>query len=857
MKEIQEYKSRYDRASLELMTTFHLREICRREKIMNGLIGPPEKEPLIRAILRSRGRQEEKLIRRPEKEGKERLEQFFSHCRVEMREDSDLQCAGRITAYRGLAIECHDSYTVPYRKELAGTNAILVGHGMQICAVFTLEERTGDKQNLYLTKDARQEVWEAGRRDYRLLCADRRTSELLYDIYYGKSAVRPVYIEVYSISLIDFSVREPVTLTLPLAIDFGSSGTVAGVWLDASYFAQMGTEAAKGLKEEAVNYTLFPDGAGESILLPSVVGVYEVTKDDYTLVFGHDALQLAGASYIDEGFCIFYDIKRWAGEYKREEEIADRDGRRRLVKRVEILRHFLLYVIRKTEDRFKCRITQVHLSGPVRQRRLFGRMFEAALPDYDVNGEVMLDEGMAVLYNTVSDMTQRHAFEENEEYEALIIDCGGGTTDLCSYRFRIRDRQAAYRISMEASYENGDTDFGGDNLTYRIMQAVKISLLHACGSRNMNGIREILEQMDVDRYRFIDAYGTEEYYRPLQEAYEKAEEALPTRFAAYEHFDRKDYYRVKNNFHTLFSAAEAVKKQFYQGTGTLSVTVSVKQDTGKENIIYLDPWKLSFKGEGKLGIRREIPEITLTHFEMQILLGGEIYGMIRRFMEGMYREGRLQDFSLIRLTGQSCRIGLFRDALKEFVPGRMIQYRKKEEGTNVRELKTACVEGALKYIRDRRYGFADMDLQTGKVVLPYVVSAYSHTGKEVILTGGKGSWEQAGHVSRNMEEVTLEILLKNRKGEELHRFCYMCRGEDFEKKQYEEIRDRYAGHIQQKETDGIENGEVRFFVWAEQEDWGFLVVPVCCREDELYLGREAFYCFESGGWMNSFYDGRK
>ena len=40
----------------------------------------------------------------------------------------------------------------------------------------------------------------------------------------------------------------------------------------------------------------------------------------------------------------------------------------------------------------------------------------------------MLDEGVAVLYNTISGMLESGKLEENTEYQALIIDCGGGTT---------------------------------------------------------------------------------------------------------------------------------------------------------------------------------------------------------------------------------------------------------------------------------------------------------------------------------------------------------------------------------------------------------------------------------------------
>lgn len=128
-------------------------------------------------------------------------------------------------------------------------------------------------------------------------------------------------------------------------------------------------------------------------------------------------------------------------------------------------------------------------SSPVKQKYYFRKMFQEILPEYAINQGVMLDEGMAVLYNTVSGMMEQDTLEENEEYEALMIDCGGGTTDLCSYRFHIQDRRAAYKIYMETTYENGDTDFGGNNLTYRIMQVLKIALVRAAGYENISGVR--------------------------------------------------------------------------------------------------------------------------------------------------------------------------------------------------------------------------------------------------------------------------------------------------------------------------------------------------------------------------------
>lgn len=874
-----EDKVLYHRADLELMTTYQLREICRKHKFMNGVVDPLDKEELIRVVLRGLGRQEELLISESHREGMGRLEALFSKCRILPQDTGNLRCNSILTAYRGLAIETADAYTIPWHRQLEETNAFVLSESGTLCTVLHLRRKQGDPDALYLTKPASVEAKEAERKGYVLWCVDKRTSDELYRLYQGSRTVTPEHMKVWQIPLMDFQVREPVSLPLPMAIDFGSVNTTAGVWLDTAYMEKMGRMAGVlGLKENQVNYTLF-GGEEDGMLLPSVVGVTAVEEQDYQLVFGREALELAAASYIDEGFCVFYDIKRWISDYDKEEEIVDRQGRRRWVSRGELLRRFFLYIIRETENRFKCRVTQVHISSPVKQKYRFRRMFQGILPEYGINEQEMLDEGMAVLYNTISNMLAQKKAVDNQWYEALVVDCGGGTTDLCSYHFRIHDKRTAYRIEMETAYENGDTDFGGNNLTYRILQLVKVELLHQCGMLPEISAEEILEQMDTDVYRFVDEYGGRAYYRQLDEAYEKAEELLPTRFAEYERYNRSEYYRVKNNFYTLFHVAEQMKKLFYGHVGQLKVTVGTerREGTAQKEILRgktrtgmagqtkgdtarlpLDKWKLSLREKGGLATPRELPDVTFNIFQIGLLLEGEVYGILHKFMEEMYEKGRLEDFSFIKLTGQSCKIDLFKDALKEFVPGKMVQFRKNASAAHAdHELKMTCVDGALKYLRDKRYGMVDVRVDVADAVIPYQVTAFTHDGREVILLNGTKDWRQAGYISRNLEELTLQMYLKDGDGEERYRFLYHCKPEEFTRRTNEEIREAYGSYILQKETDAIVNGEVKFFVWAVQEEWGCQLIPVYRREDELYLGKGAFYCFENDNWINSFYDGTK
>lgn len=849
----------YSKEDLELMTTYQLREICRKNRIINGVVNPLDKEELIWVILRSMGKREELFIADMSSEGVERLEELFTTCKLLLQDTENIRCNSVLTAYYGLAIEMADAYTIPYCKRFSNTNAFVMSEDGKLCTILNLKEKQGDTERLYLTKPAAIEAQEADRKGYALYCVEKNTSDELYRLYQEEQSIVPEHLRIWRIPLIDFQVREPISLSLPMAIDFGSVNTTAGVYLDTVYMEKIGRMAEiLDLKENEVNYTLFGDKENESMLLPSVVGIKAVETADYQLAFGKEALKMAAASYIDEGFCIFYDIKRWISDYEKEEEIVDRQGRRRWVSRGEILRKFFLYVIHETENRFKCRVTQVHISSPVKQKYRFRRMFQSILPEYSINEQDMLDEGMAVLYNTISNMFVQKRNIDNKLYEALVIDCGGGTTDLCSYRFRITDRRTSYRIEMQTAYENGDTDFGGNNLTYRIMQILKIEILHLCGWMPDISASDILEQMDTDVDRFVDEYGVREYYRRLDETYERAEESLPTRFAEYERYNRSDYYKVKNNFYTLFDIAEQMKKMFYGHVGKLQVKAGIPHKEEKELKIPLDKWKISFREKEGLVTRKEIPDVTFNIFQMELLLEGEIYEIIRKFMGEMYESGRLDQFSFIKLTGQSCKIDLFKDALKEFVPGKMIQFRKKANTANADyELKMTCVDGALKYLRDKRYGMVDVRVNVADAVIPYQVTAFTHDNREITLLNGTRDWKQAGCISRNLEELTLQMYLKDGNGEERYRFQYLCRPEDFTAQTNEEIQKRYGEFILQKDTDTIVNGEVKFFVWAIQEEWGYQVVPVYRRQDELYLGRPELYYFENDSWINSFYDGMK
>lgn len=858
----------YYKRDLELMTTHQLREICRREKIIHGVINPLDKDDLIRVILRYRGADENLLIKTYNEKGFAALKNVISKVKIHYESDVLPECSAKIVVYEGLSLDFYDELSIKYHPKIAGTNALVVSADNFLCAVLNVEPKGGGDDLLYLTKAAQIPCEEARVKNYSLLCMDKANSEMLHRIYSGDYNYVPEHLIVYRVPLLDFMVRKPVPLTMPLAIDFGTANTTAGIYLDSLYFERAALRPGQlGLRENDVNYAVFYDvtqSYRETTLLPSVVGVLAIQdNEEPEYLFGYEAVRLANSSYIDEGFCVFYDIKRWIGDYEKDEEIIDKQGRRAFVKRKDILRAYFLHIIEAMRNRFKCAVDAVHISSPVKQKYLFQAMFSEILPEYAVEKDDMLDEGVSVLYNTISEMIAQGNIREDAVYKALIIDCGGGTTDLSSCNFRVNNQRVSYKIDIETAYENGDTDFGGNNLTFRIMQLLKLKLFKELAPKaerdRIKDVSELMSAFDLDVFRHVDDHGPRKIYEEIDAEYEKAELFLPTRFRDWEKLSRVDYYKVKNNFYFLFNSAERVKKEFYNHVGTLRVMLASDQtEADATTALLVDKWKLTVRSGNELVTVKEFPNIYFSIFDITLLIRADIYGVIHKFMSPMYKSGELDEFSMIKLTGQSCKIDIFRDALKEFVPGMTIKFKRKSgDLTDDFELKMTCIDGALKYLKDKKYGYANVAIRSRTPALPYIITAFTHTGREIVLIHGLQKDKSSGNISRNMDDLTLKLYLKDMEEKTRYSFTYACTLDEFRAIKYEKIYEAHGDNIPQDDTDNIVDREVKFFAWTQPLRWGFIVAPIYRDGETLMMGRAQFFSFENDAWVENFFDGTK
>lgn len=79
--------------------------------------------------------------------------------------------------------------------------------------------------------------------------------------------------------------------------------------------------------------------------------------------------------------------------------------------------------------------------------------------------------------------------------------------------------------------------------------------------------------------------------------------------------------------------------------------------------------------------------------------------------------------------------------------------------------------------------------------------------------------------------------------------------DDYEEMDAQEILPEFVNIISQNDTDTIQNDTVRFFVYTDLNNWGFFVVPIQRKSDQLYLGRKQYFPYEDSLSENSYFDG--
>ncbi|MBR1591743.1 MAG: hypothetical protein IJ666_01885 [Ruminococcus sp.] len=679
---------------------------------------------------------------------------------------------------------------------------------------------------------------------------------------------------------IQLDVKTPEYTDNCLCIDFGTSNTTAGAFLTHGYVNNICVNSVNNgtVKVGAENIVRFDtqgNGGNYAPLIPTIVSVKSCADGKAEYRFGYEAFRKLKKNNYCPKESFFMEIKRWVTDCNCDTELIDEDGNRLKISRKEIIKKYLLYVIAEAEQQFKCKFMRLHISAPVKLKEKYLCVFDELLSSegYVLEREHAIDEGIAVLYNQINNDIQDVVSGKNKEIsrKKLIIDCGGGTSDLASCSYDISYDEEIVDIEINTSYINGDFNFGGNNLTYRIMQYMKIvyAYYYKTGGKRL-GLEDIIsvspEQMIKNIEEHDDEKEAAEQYRRIYENFEKvyadAEEIIPTQFEKYRSRSTDIYNNVKNNFYFLWNIADQMKKKFYQYNTTSRYTIGMEKDN-KDNDLFVDTdltWQIAVH-KGDKYIKENYPDVVFNAKEIAWILTGDIYYLIHKFLNNLYNEDELNTFDGIKLSGQSTNIDTFKMALKEFLPGKKIDIRLSPTEEEF-ELKLACLKGAMRYMQALQNAEIDVVLNNDTDAIPVDVKITSN-GETKLMISSKDGWEQqpvSKRITSATEKLNFYLSDSDRNIEQPYEFDCKKHIQNLSEMKLSEISEITGGYVEQDFLDRLNplNKTSRMYavVYLNHEEWGFGVMVIKAESDGSYECSEPEVCsFETDISQKTFFDG--
>jgi hypothetical protein len=855
---------------------YEMYQIAVEERLVELYTSTPTREELISLLLKYRGARPDYCINKYKENGLAYVQALFDEkLSTRIHHENRIKIPHKIILYKNLDLTREDNYKIIIPDYIGNANVFLVNANNYLCGILQLEKDLNSRDAYYLV--SRQEflrVEDLKNNKFSLIFFKNPELEFIYKFYNVKDSdsfpTYPYKLDYYKVDIENFEVRDLEETNATLCIDFGTTNTALGAYLDRHYVRDLPTnDILNGnITLNEINYVKFNDGERHyREIFPTLAYVDDCSNpDDIKYSFGYDVVKkLEMNDYIVNG-SLFYGLKRWVHDHDEEEKIVDELGNILYIKRREIIKAYLKYAVNRAEYVFKCKFKRIHASSPVRLKEQFLDMFQEIFTtekngekiyEYEIIRKNAMDEAIAVLYNTIENQIRKGKYKEGEEYSALVIDCGGGTTDLAACKYTINNGRVAYHLDVKTSFENGDENFGGNNLTYRIMQYLKIVLAAKYSGEGVITIDDLIEYDNDMIYKVIDEHGIEKIFEKIDEEYNKSEKIIPTKFAKFENKMSDEYRKIKNNFYMLWEAAESMKKEFFNRDSRLRTKFDIPRTYEKRNdlhITQLKAWVMHITENGIFKTINEYPNQVFTIKEVEKIVKADIYAMLRKFLNTYYNEGLLFEYSLIKLSGQSTKINTFQEVLKEFVPGKMIEYKELSHRDDY-ELKLNCLDGSIKYLDYKRFGHMEVDIENEVPLVPYSVWVEKYNGeKERVLQTSRKASILMGFIDKAISAMELKIYLHNAEGELKKEMVYKNEIEYIEE-DAEELIPKFNGVITQDDTDTIQNDTVRFFVYTDMSNWGFFVFPVQRSGDQLYLGKREYFPYEDNLNEISYFDG--
>jgi len=758
-----------------------------------------------------------------------------------------------IKLYADFEINSKDGYVIETPMELGSTPILIINRDKEFCGYFSTQQTGANKYQLLADPSSVKTDRLANFAEADILFFDKSQKQFFAE---GGDILN---IAIKAIQLpIGIKVCKTEKSEKRLCFDFGTSNTSVGCYSDNG-------------EVEIVDF-LNPYDQSSSKIIPTVVYVQDCAdRNNIKYLFGFEAKEKESK----ENYClsgsIFYEIKRWINSYEQNEEIRDENGRKIEIPRVEIIGSYLKHVLAVAEHQFKKKFDLFHFSAPVKLKGKYIEMFEKIFPDpYNISKEQnCLDEGIAIIYGHIHDEVKYNKINEidksptiekhgTDKARIMIVDSGGGTTDLASCSYSMEQQGNATQLNIETQFEDCDSNFGGNNLTYRIMQFLKLKLVNYYQKNFVvNELSELLPAGNeilgmIDNIQNV-------VYEKFEAEYLKAEQVIPTIFNENSLYrNSSDIKRIKTNFYLLWNVAEIIKIEFFKKNDFLLIGFNeADKENGKIKLPKFDVLKLNYILNGAFVEATDLPVLSVSIKDITTLIYGDIYKLLLKLL-GSKKDDELLIYHKFKLSGQTCKITLFDELFKEFVPGRKLRklgsvINRESESIS---LKLQCLEGSIKYCSDKDYGKIIPNITNRESPLQFSVSC-DRNGENELLNDKDINIEVFDPENHSVAKLIIRTDNKAFIASEDYSFSWAEIGETNLSDLFESKINNYKKEILEGKLNDVSGYKRIIAVIPTKDNFGYIVHEIIKKNDKFYRVNEKSYNFEKDLSEVSFFNGKR
>ena len=165
----------------------------------------------------------------------------------------------------------------------------------------------------------------------------------------------------------------------------------------------------------------------------------------------------------------FHNLKLFLYE-ERILDVCDLEGNAACISSDTLLSQFFQYIIGAAKGEHGRNYTRLSFLMPDKRGGLALKRLQDLLPDYQVAN--VCSEAINCVYGEI---IRRGDYEGEDLVRELAFHCGAGSSSLVCCDHEAENTRVAYKVQMKARYLNGASGFGGNRLTWRVMQYLKMT----------------------------------------------------------------------------------------------------------------------------------------------------------------------------------------------------------------------------------------------------------------------------------------------------------------------------------------------------------------------------------------------